>query len=126
MDRTSTSPHIEPGELLARVEQLVLKEARLMAAWNLLKDVPDEALSEELRRWKWGLDPTEVYTSGPYDQVNTLSANQPWLDAHKEEHRGEWVALYCGELLATGESMTTLAEKLDVMGRRQDALVIRL
>lgn len=40
--------------------------------------------------------------STPSDQLATIHPNQLWLQAHRDDYRGEWVVLYQGELVAHG------------------------
>ena len=52
----------------------------------------------------------------------TLRANRQWLNAHRQEYRGQWIALRNGKLLANAPTLTDLEQKI---GRTAGALVTR-
>ena len=47
----------------------------------------------------------------------SIAANMDWLRAHRDEYRGQWVALRAGVLLGTGNSFGELADRIgDIKG----------
>jgi hypothetical protein len=67
--------------------------------------------SLELKRYARLFAPARpsIRTSPPNP---TLKANREWLKLHRAEHRGEWIALRNGELLATGSSLEDLTRRV--------------
>ena len=47
----------------------------------------------------------------------SVADNMNWLRAHRDEYRGQWVALRAGALLGTGDSFGELADRIaDIKG----------
>lgn len=55
-----------------------------------------------------------------------LERNMEWLRAHKESHRGAWVALRDGELVASDGSLAGLRAKLRASGDEQGVLCVEV
>jgi hypothetical protein len=56
--------------------------------------------------------PRVLHSNLPPDP--TIRANHAWLRGHRLAHRGQWVALRNGELLAAAPTLHELTERFDV------------
>jgi hypothetical protein len=75
----------------------------------------------ELAKMARILAPARYVGSGPADP--TIGLNMKWLRAHAHEHRGQWVAVRKGRLVAEAD---TLARSMQYVTDRQNILVTRL
>ncbi|MGD2158114.1 MAG: DUF5678 domain-containing protein [Anaerolineales bacterium] len=77
---------------------------------------------QELRKYAKILAPPEVIQSNlPPD--STLQSNRSWLKTHRNEYKGQWVALQNGKLLG---SALTLRELKKLIDRREGILFTRV
>lgn len=49
-----------------------------------------------------------------------------WLNANRDKYRGEWIAVFCGKLIARAGTAVELHEKLCSQGMQRCALVSRI
>jgi hypothetical protein len=93
-----------PAVDFARAVRLALAAGAHLFARNLAargaERYPDHA---ELKKMAYILAPPRVARTG-LPSVPSLRANQDWLQTHGEEHRGQWVALRNGALLAAAST----------------------
>ncbi len=96
---------VEPAEHV----RCLVESGRVAEARRYLASAPDDA---SLPGWREVLAPPVVRflptTSG---SAETMRLNSLWLNAHADEHRGQWVAL-------RGDQFVDCDGELDVLHRR--------
>ena len=98
---------------LSKAIQFALQAGAHLAARNLASQgAIQHADNAELCRQAEILAPAKIIRRG-VAPASVHQQNRDWLRANEDRHRGQWVALRNGELLATAESMDALIPKLD-------------
>ena len=118
-------PEEEPRSYVERIRELVehgdVRGARTLVAEAVAKGVQEEKLDG----WRRVLAPAKVLGTSPADEPDRTEDFR-WLDAHWQEYKGQWVALFGGELLAHGDSLRDLLDKLGERPPGKRALVHRI
>jgi hypothetical protein len=116
---TDTRPYAE------RIRELV-EQDRVGAARQLLAEALEKGdHGEDLSGWQRVLAPAKILRVGGELDIDRTPDFQ-WLKDHGETYRGQWVALFGGELLAHGENLKELLAKLEDHPRGRRALLHRL
>jgi hypothetical protein len=102
-----------PAADFARAVQLALAAGAHLLARNLAAEgarlYPDHL---ELRKVAHVLAPPRVVNTG-VSSTPSVRANQTWLRDHADEHKGQWVALREGALLAAGATAREVWDSLE-------------
>lgn len=91
-------------------------------AWKIategLQYYPEDAL---LKKYAYVLAPSKVTTvnAGGHPEVR---ANREWMQKHRQQYRGHWVALKNGQLLAFGKDHDDVIEQVGDI-KNKDILV---
>jgi hypothetical protein len=108
-----------------RIRELV-EQDRVGAARKLLAEALEKGdHGEDLSGWQRVLAPAKVLRVGGELDIDRTPDFQ-WLKDHSDMYRGQWVALFGGELLAHGENLKELLAKLEDHPRGRRALLHRL
>lgn len=106
----------EPRSYVERIRELVERD-RVDAARKLVAEAVAKGVQEEkLRYWQEVLAPAKILGTSPADEPDRTEDFR-WLDAHWQEHRGQWVALFGGRLLAHGDSLGDVLALLKSTGQ---------
>lgn len=65
----------------------------------------------ELSKMARILAPPEVFTDIRLPRLD-IKANKLWIDAHRKEYKGKWVALHNGELIASENTFSELKNEV--------------
>lgn len=107
--------------LSSRIRSLI-GDDRISSARDLaeaaLRQHPD---SEELRALLEALKPGNVTRTHLRDSSHR--ANMEWLTQHQEEHKGSWVALLNGKLVAANANLGELMTVLSNLGSEDRPLI---
>lgn len=107
--------------LVSRIRSLI-GDDKIWSARELtkaaLRQHPD---SEELKALFAALNPGDAMRS--HLQDSSHRANMEWLTQHQEEHRGEWVALVHGKLVAADARLEELMAALEDRGSHGRPLI---
>jgi hypothetical protein len=108
-----------------RIRELVEQEY-VGAARKLLAEALEKGDHEEdLSGWQQVLAPAKILRVGGERGVDRTPDFQ-WLKDHGDMYRGRWVALFAGELLASGESLTDVLAQLEDHPSGSRALLHRI
>ena len=103
---SSTDEYSSVDTAVARIRSLMAEE-RISAARELVNEaIQLHPTCDELRQLEQVLHPGAVSAS----QLSNSSqaSNMQWLSRNQEEHRGKWVALLDGELVAAEAELAVL------------------
>ena len=118
-------PEEEPRSYVERIRELVergdIRGARALVAEAVAKGVQEEKLAG----WQRVLAPARILGRSPADEPDRTEDFR-WLDTHWQEYKGQWVALFGGELIAHGASLDDLLTKLGKRPPGHRALVLRI
>lgn len=108
-----------------RIRELV-EQDYVSAARELLAEALEKGNhGEDLSGWQRVLAPAKILRVGGELDIDRTPDFQ-WLKDHGETYRGQWVALFGGELLAHGENLKQLLAELEHHPRGRRALLHRL
>jgi hypothetical protein len=108
-----------------RIRELV-EQDDVSGARKLLAEALEKGNhGEDLSGWQRVLAPAKVIRVGGERDVDRTSDFQ-WLKDHGDEYRGQWVALFGGELLAHGDSLKSVRTQLEDHPSGGRALLHRL
>ena len=100
----------------------LISAGRISSARQLAKEaIRRRPQSEKLRRFEKALYPGAVTRHKLPDSVH--SRDMEWLACHQEEHRGEWVALLDGQLVAAGKDLNVLLATLGQLSVHRRPLI---
>ena len=100
----------------------LISAGRISSARQLAKEaIRRRPQSEELRRFEKALYPGAVTPHKLPDSVH--AGDMEWLARHQEEHRGEWVALLDGQLVAAGNDLSALLATLGQLSVHRRPLI---
>jgi hypothetical protein len=103
-----------PVSYVARIREHVERE-EVSAARRVLAEALRAGVDEPgLANWEKLLAPGKVLGYSPASPTD-FEAEMRWFAEHAQEHRGEWVAVLNGELLAHAEAYKDLRAKLDAI-----------
>ena len=108
-------PQEEPRSYVERIRELVEQE-RIGAARALVAEAVAKGEREEgLLRWQELLAPGRIRGLNPERDIDR-TADFRWIRTQGPSYRGQWVALFGGELLAHASSQKAVGELLDARG----------
>ncbi len=120
----STIPKEEPAAALGRIRHL-LEQERISEARHLLQVAlnaqPQGASNQELLRLRALLAAPEVRKSPLIDADRTK--DHQWLATNGAQHRGRWVAIREGELVAEASSLEELLRSVRLLGDSPSPLI---
>jgi hypothetical protein len=125
--KTALAERIEPEEpsLRDEIRRLVelgrVEEARRIVREELARGEQ----ARELGRWPELLAMPKVVARPKTGRGDSLE-NMRWIEAHRDEHRGEWVALRDGALVDSDPSRIALANRLLAKNALDGVLFIKL
>jgi len=120
-----SSPHTAAAEQLAPNASSPREELRRLVEAGRVEDarlrlgeaIAAGATASELGGWPAvllsHLLPERKAVTRPGTGRGDFVANMKWLEQHREEYRGEWVAMRDGVLVGSDRSRAVLAERLD-------------
>jgi hypothetical protein len=115
----------ETRSYVERIRDLV-EQDYVGAARKLLAEALEKGdHGEDLSGWQRVLAPAKVLRVGGERGVDRAPDFQ-WLKDHANEYRGRWVALFGGELLAHGDSLSDVVVQLEEHPSRNRALLHRI
>lgn len=118
-------PPSESVETLALRIRSLIAEERISNArdWAdvALRQHPD---SEELKRLREALYPSGATRRQLPDSSHR--SDMEWLSRHQEEHRGKWVALLDGRLVAGDADLKVLMAAISALGSDRRPLIHRI
>ncbi|HEY3570990.1 MAG TPA: hypothetical protein VGP73_23870 [Thermoanaerobaculia bacterium] len=105
-------PEPDTRSYAERIRELV-EQDYVGAARKLLAEALEKGdHGEDLSGWQRVLAPVKVLRVGGELDIDRTPDFQ-WLKDHSDTYRGQWVALFAGELLAHGESLRALRAQLE-------------
>jgi hypothetical protein len=115
----------EPRSYVERIRDLV-EQDYVGAARKLLAEALERGdHGEDLSGWQRVLAPAKTIRVGGERDIDRTPDFQ-WLKDHGDMYRGQWVALFGGELLASGEDLENLLAQLEDHPWGQRALLHRI
>jgi hypothetical protein len=129
---TAAAEQLDPNARAPRDELRRLVEAGRVdeARRRLGEAIAGGATASELGGWPAvllsHLLPERKAVSLPGTGRGDFVANMKWLDAHREEHRGEWVAMRDGALVDSDRSRAALTERLDGASLLEGTLFVQV
>jgi hypothetical protein len=113
--QTSRALNSLTESLLYRKLKSLLKEGAIQAAKSLLREQTASELGDpRIRKYQQVLEPADVRFTEKEDR-NEVHNNNEWLsnEQNREKHRGEWIALHDGNLIAHADGYESLIEEVD-------------
>jgi hypothetical protein len=111
-----------PVSYVARIREHVERD-EVGAARRVLAEALRAGADEPgLKHWADVLAPAKIIGFSPASGTD-LQVEMRWFAEHAQEHRGEWVAVHNGELLAHAEAYEDLRAKLDAIAPKGFPLV---
>jgi hypothetical protein len=109
-----------------RIRELV-EQDRVAGARRLLAEALERGdHGEDLSGWQRVLAPAKFLGVRKAEPEIDRAPDFQWLSDHAHQFRGQWVALFGGELLAQGESLHTLLSELEDHPLGKRALLHRI
>ena len=109
-------PEEAPRSYVERIRELV-EQDRVGAARALVAEAVAKGVQEEkLRHWQEVLAPAKILGTSPADEPDRTD-DFHWIKSHWQEYRGQWVALFGGQLLAHGDSLGDVLDHLRSTGQ---------
>ena len=108
-----------------RIRELVEQDYVGAARKLLAEALEKEDHEEDLSGWQQVLAPAKILRVGGERDIDRTPDFQ-WLKDHGDEYRGQWVALFGGELLAHGEDLEKVLSQLEDHPSGQRALLHRI
>ncbi len=117
----STTHREESTDALARIRDLLERE-RVSDARSVLQEaLVSQPHDEDLLRLQSLLAPPQVRESGALDTDRTKDFH--WLSKNAAKHRGGWVAIHEGKLVADATSLDELLERVSALALTHTPLI---
>ena len=107
--------------ITVRLRSLIADEKTSSARQLADASVRQHPHSEKLKAFREALYPGDATRTSLRDSSHR--ANMEWLTQHQEEHRGKWVALLDGKLVATDSDLGELMATLSPLGSDRRPLI---
>jgi hypothetical protein len=111
MPRPARIPPADVHSYVDRIREHVERD-EVGAARRLVAEALREGSTEPgLAHWAEVLAPAKFLRSSPATGTD-VRVDVRWFDEHRQEYRGQWVAVLKGEMLAHAETLEELQKKL--------------
>jgi len=125
MEQTFSKPDLDTRSYAERIRELVEQDYVGAARKLLAEALEKEDHGEDLSGWQRVLAPAKVLRIGGDRDIDPAASRQ-WLKDHGDMYRGQWVALFAGELLAHGESWQDVLAQVEDHPLGKDAFLERI